>query len=677
MATQEQKKDYHVTKDFVGVNTKANRTAIKEEEFSWLENVMPIGHGNLRAVPAPTAVDAITFAHQVVHAVYGNISAVNYYIAFKSNGSCEAVNLATNAKTTVASAGTFSNSGVQATQWYNSLILIIDPVKGYFQWNGTTLVSVGSLSFQLYLLGFSPATYGILTGVSITGVGGTFLLATALPAGTLLVNEAVTISGTFGGTGSITGYTATTTSASYYITATNGTSTFTLSATLGGTAIVTTAGTPLGLTYTLTGAGYSGAVTATVAAPSAGGTQAVIALASNGYVITGVSANGTGLTPGTNYLTAPAVTITGSGTGQAIAATVVSQPGSCIASFSGRVWIANGRTLYYTAAGTNNDFASVSAGNIIFNDETLIGDITQIVAANNFLYVFGINSINVISDVRINTSTGATLYTNTNISAAVGSDLPYAMLPYFRSIVFMNRYGIYALVGSTTSKLSDALDGVFQYIDFTQPVSAGQVLLYNILCAAFSFTYSDPVAGARVIQAVFFDKKWFFTSQNSVKYMVSVPSTGSATLYSTTGLDLQRMYQSSTAAISTKIQPALLGMGNIIRDKQALKFGVEAILGSPAGNYIDVTVDSESASSPVTTLSNIQTIQWSNNSGSIIPWSNNAFAVVSWGNIITGYYLYRYDAQQWGKYIGLTITSTSPNFIVSGVQYQTELRASF
>jgi hypothetical protein len=137
------------------------------------------------------------------------------------------------------------------------------------------------------------------------------------------------------------------------------------------------------------------------------------------------------------------------------------------------------------------------------------------------------------------------------------------------------------------------------------------------------------------------------------------------------------MYQDSTAAISTKIQPALLGMGNIIRDKQALKFGVEAILGSVAGSYINVTVDSESASSPTTTLSNLQTIQWANNVGNIVSWSNTALAIVTWANVINGYYLYRYDAQQWGKYIGLTITSTSPNFIVSGVQYQTELRASF
>ena len=46
MAAVEQKKSYHVTKDFKGLNTKANRTAIQENEFAWIENVMPIGYSN-------------------------------------------------------------------------------------------------------------------------------------------------------------------------------------------------------------------------------------------------------------------------------------------------------------------------------------------------------------------------------------------------------------------------------------------------------------------------------------------------------------------------------------------------------------------------------------------------------------------------------------------------------
>jgi hypothetical protein len=65
----------------------------------------------------------------------------------------------------------------------------------------------------------------------------------------LFVGERVTITGTFGGTGSISGYVSGTT---YFIVATNGTTTFTLSTTQGGTGVTTTAGTPTGLTYTLT-----------------------------------------------------------------------------------------------------------------------------------------------------------------------------------------------------------------------------------------------------------------------------------------------------------------------------------------------------------------------------------------------------------------------------------------
>ena len=85
-----------------------------------------------------------------------------------------------------------------------------------------------------------------LTGVAITGTAGQFSCTTA--SQTLVVGQAITISGTFGGTGSITGYTNPKT---YYIIATNGTTTFTLSATVGGVGLTTTAGTPTGLTYSV------------------------------------------------------------------------------------------------------------------------------------------------------------------------------------------------------------------------------------------------------------------------------------------------------------------------------------------------------------------------------------------------------------------------------------------
>lgn len=87
---------------------------------------------------------------------------------------------------------------------------------------------------------------GTLTGVTIADTAGNFT-CNANP--TLAVGQAVTIAGTFGGSGTITvpAYVNPTT---YYIIATNGSTTFRLSATPGGAAVTTTAGTPTGVTYT-------------------------------------------------------------------------------------------------------------------------------------------------------------------------------------------------------------------------------------------------------------------------------------------------------------------------------------------------------------------------------------------------------------------------------------------
>lgn len=111
---------------------------------------------------------------------------------------------------------------------------------------------VGDIAIQRFPVAGSPkgwvctvpgTSVGTLSGVAITGTAGQF----SCTATTLLVNQTIVISGTLGGTGTITGYADPTT---YYIIATNGTTTFTLSATKGGSAIVSTAGTPTGLTYT-------------------------------------------------------------------------------------------------------------------------------------------------------------------------------------------------------------------------------------------------------------------------------------------------------------------------------------------------------------------------------------------------------------------------------------------
>ena len=572
MAQTEQRKSYHVTKDFRGMNTKANRTAIDQNEFYYLENVMPIGYGNLRIIPNYGSLLATT-GSVPEYTASGNIGNVNYLFVFQTDGRCQAMNLSTNALTTVGAAGTFSTSGCQIAQWKNERILIIDPVKGYFNWDGTNLVKMGSV-----------------LSVAITN---------------------------------------------------------------GGTA-------------------YAGTLTVSISAPNqTGGVQATATATQTAGVITSVTIT----EAGSGYTSAPTISITGSGGGSGFTGTItlLSQPGQAISTFSGRVWIAQDRTVYYSAVNSYTDFGTVSAGNITITDGTLHGNITQLLSANNFLYVFGTDSINVFSDVRVSSTTGSTLFTNTNVSASIGSDLPEGIFAYFRSVLFMNRYGVYALVGATTTKISDALDNIFPNIDFSYPVTACQALIYNILVAAWSVTYNDS-GTLRKLQLVFFDRKWFVTDMGAVTHITSSPVSGLINAYGARADGkIYKLYTDQTSNIVSVVKTALWALNDPIRTKQALKIGVEATIASNGVGTITATVDSENQSSPIITLTN--GVVWVNNFLQTINWVNNSSQVVAWTP--TGYALYKYDAQQYGKYIGFTVTSSSPAFTYNGFQLEHELRVRF
>ena len=99
MAAVEQKKSYHVTKDFKGLNTKANRTAIQENEFAWIENVMPIGYSNLKVIPKEKRVTYsstnFSWGGTVHYMAPANINGTAYMFAFFTNGGAQYVNLET------------------------------------------------------------------------------------------------------------------------------------------------------------------------------------------------------------------------------------------------------------------------------------------------------------------------------------------------------------------------------------------------------------------------------------------------------------------------------------------------------------------------------------------------------------------------------------------------------
>jgi hypothetical protein len=664
MAAAEQKKSYKVIKTFKGINTKANRTAIEEDEFSWLENAQPVGYANLKITPNYVTVkdsggNAVVWSNVVSHLASTNIDLTDYVVAFQADGRAEYYNTTTKVKGTVAAAGTFSSVGIQTAQWKNKRMLILDPQKGYYTWDGNNVVSIGSVGIiaitnpgsgytgnPTVVIGAPLDSHGEQANATVAVTSGTVSLIQLQNAGTGygVPPPSVTITGG-GGSGA--------TAIAGVVTFASGTA----------SAVVISGGT-----------GYTNSANTVVSFSGGGGTGAAgTAVLSGGQVIEIVMTN-----PGSGYTNAANLVVTvsgGGGTGAVLQGIVHNDVNVGIASFSGRVFIASGRTIYYSAAGSYTDFTSVSAGSFVLTDETLHGNIQQILSANNFLYIFGDDSINVFSDVRVDT-TGVTLFTNTNISASVGSKRANAIFPYFRSVLFLNDYGVYALVGSTTSKISDPLDGMFPNIDYTYPIYAGQVLLNNILCAAFNFRYFDSVFtnSYRYIQAVFFEKKWFITSQgDNLEYVTSVPVGGVVTLFGSDLTTLYRLYQDSTSQITSRIQTALLPMGDPIRTKQALKIGIEATASNASSVTMNATVDSERQSSPAYVLSSLVT--WQNIYLQTIPWVNNSNVQIGWGSI--GYNLYKTDASQYGKYLGITVTSSNSAYVLNGFEFEHELRVRF
>ena len=239
---------------------------------------------NLTTTSGPVTVDYTTGHYQSLSPSTGSVTlgftkwpaANNYgYIRLRIYITNTAYTVTLPAAATQGIAGIQGLSGSTitfgATGYYEFAFSTVDggTTITVFDLNRPLLASAGNY------IGYSTGSGGTVTqaaitlgGVAISGTGGTFTCSAS--SKTLVVGDTLTISGTYGGTGSISGYSNPTT---YYVIATNGSTTFTLSASLGGGAITTTAGTPSGLTYTVNSKTYgvtlnkpSGQITTTTAA---------------------------------------------------------------------------------------------------------------------------------------------------------------------------------------------------------------------------------------------------------------------------------------------------------------------------------------------------------------------------------------------------------------------------
>lgn len=645
---QDAQKKNNSLRDFQGVNTQATRQNIGDNQFAWLENVMPIGFGNMIVTPGPSGVLA-TWAGTAyrLHAV--NLNGTDYKIILTTNGAIYAVNLTTYAVTTVAAAATLSGALGDVCQWQNQQAVIVD-ANGYFTWDGASLTkwngTVQSLTITAIGLGYTSQPAIGFSGGGGAGAAATcdiqMGLATIAAGGTgYVVGDVVSIAG----------------------------GTFTVPAKIK-VAAVSGTGAVTGINLTATG-DFTVAPANPAATTGGYGTGATFTLNFGIGPITLTNI-------GSGYTSAPAVAITGgAGTGGTVTAvlSVVPSSGTDVETYAGRVWVAKNRTVVFSAPDNFSDFSQAGAGgSFVMTDETLNSTIKRMKSSNNFLYIIGNSSINVVGDVTV--VNGITKFSNTNISAGIGSDQPYSVFAYYRAVWFANPYGIFGLYGSTTQKSSDDLDGVFPLITTEIPVSSGTAVINDILTLNFLFQYNDPVLGLRSLIATFFNKKWFFSSQIAGLTLINTSVIGGIqNLYGTTGSSLYKLFSDATNVLQQTIVTKLWDMGSPLRDKQTLKFGIE-LVNPNLLQTITGSIDTEYSYGAYNfSLAGGNTALWINNSSSIVSWANNAGNIVSW--ISSGYSFQATDVGTTGKYIGVTLKGNSAGTIYSAIHLQYELRASW
>jgi len=441
-----------------------------------------------------------------------------------------------------------------------------------------------------------------------------------------------------------------------------------------GTLFVKSGGISPNIVVTNGGSGYSAAPAVSFtggAGGNAGGATATAVMGGSGATQFVVSVTLTN--PGTGNAAGAAITVvfTGANTTPATATVVVwpQVKGNTIDVFAGRVWWASAnasgqfRVLNFTGtAGFDDINPANAAGSTTITDRDLSHGITAVRALNNFLYIFGDQSIKQIGSITVQSS--ITLFTILTLASDIGTSFLMTIQSYNRLVLFANKQGVYGIFGATVQKISDDLDGIFQLVDFTLQPSAALNDLSNIHCYVLLINYLDPVAGSRSILVLFQKNQWFVVSQGSLLAITSVAlgSTTQVETFGSSGSDVTQLLQNKTVSVPVKLITALSANGNIVTAKQLQRSGIA--ITTQTAQSLTVTVDTENGSNSYT-FSAASVVNWVNNSGQVVQFQNNSLQNV---NFITGGFRFPHQSTEgYGKFIGNTVTGTVMNLSINAI----------
>lgn len=425
------------------------------------------------------------------------------------------------------------------------------------------------------------------------------------------------------------------------------------------------------------GSGYTSAPA--VAASGGSGSGATFLATVSGGVVVSVAI----LTAGTGYKAGETVTLGFSGGGgSAAAATVTIMPfaisGTAIEVYVGRVWIANGAVITFSAPGSVSDFASADGGgNFTSSDSFLRVHYIQLLQTNGFLYLIADSSINYISGVQTNAD--VTTFTNQNADPEVGTPWPSTVNTFSRNILFANAFGAHVSYGASVNKISDMLDGVYNTVPNFGGIipSAAKAIIFGKRVWLLLLPIIDPITGQQVNKIFMWDsKRWWSSPQDVPLFYIQNQEIDSVlTAWGTNGTNIYPLFQQPTTAFAKVVQTKLWDKpgGYQFTKSPSRLWGILQYY-NPASPNLVISIDNETQSdSNNYTVSSPVQANWTTQTGADANWTNASAQPVVWQATGIGVIGPEAIAQN-GVLTGMTATTSCADMAIISLMIHDEVQ---
>jgi hypothetical protein len=354
--------------------------------------------------------------------------------------------------------------------------------------------------------------------------------------------------------------------------------------------------------------------------------------------------------------------------------------GTAVEIYAGRVWIANGPTITFSAPGSVIDFSSANGGgNFTSTDSFLRVAFIQLKQTNGFLYLVADSSVNYISGVQTSGSPPVTTFTNQNADPEAGSPWPGTVDVFNRNILFANPFGAQVSYGGAVTKISEMLDGVYNTVPNFGGIipSAAKAIVFGKKIWVLLLPIIDPVSGQQVNKLLMWNGKVWWAAQQDVPliYIQFQEINSVLTAWGTDGTSVYQLFARPSNAFQKVAQTKLWDKPG---GYQLTKF-VTRLWGivkyySQLSQTLNVSIDNEvgSSTSVAAVFTNVAT--WLTATGLISTWINNTGQTTTWQVSGVGFLPFSPAAvSQQGVLTGFTVTTNAADMVIVSMMIQAEV----